>query len=95
MKLYDPGRRWAARVRADGSLSVDGATGSIHQIGAHVQGLPACNGWTFWHFTADGKLKPIDLLRQQIRAEMEAGAAVPTAAVAPAVKRAALRAVRV
>ena len=23
--------------------------GSIHKIGALVQGLPACNGWTFWH----------------------------------------------
>jgi modification methylase len=75
MKLYDPSRRHAARVRADGSLSVDGATGSIHQIGAHVQGLPACNGWTFWHFLVDGKLKPIDLLRQQIRAELESPAA--------------------
>ena len=62
-------------MRADGSLSVDGATGSIHQVGAHVQGLPACNGWTFWHFLVDGKLKPIDLLRQQIRAEMESPAA--------------------
>ncbi len=71
-KLFDPARRHAARVRADGSLSVDGATGSIHQIGAHVQGLPACNGWTFWHFLADGRLKPIDLLRQQLRAELEA-----------------------
>ena len=26
------------------------ATGSIHRIAAHVQGLDACNGWTFWHF---------------------------------------------
>jgi modification methylase len=35
-----------------------------------VQGLPACNGWTYWHFDAQGVLKPIDLLRQQVRAEM-------------------------
>ena len=83
VKLYDPARRHAARVRADGSLSVDGATGSIHQIGALVQGLPACNGWTYWHFLADGKLKPIDLLRQQIRAEMEAPESAAPAAPAP------------
>jgi modification methylase len=69
-KLYDPARRHAARVRADGSLSCRDATGSIHQIAAHVQGLPACNGWTYWHFDAQGVLKPIDLLRQQLRAEM-------------------------
>lgn len=68
--LTDPSRRHAARVRADGSLSCRDATGSIHKIGAHVQGLEACNGWTYWHFKTDGKLKPIDLLRQKVRAEM-------------------------
>jgi modification methylase len=83
-KLYDPSKRHAARVKADGSLSVDGATGSIHQIGAHVQGLPACNGWTFWHFMVDGKLKPIDILRQQIRNEMEAAEAAPAPVAAAA-----------
>ncbi|NJM31277.1 MAG: site-specific DNA-methyltransferase [Rhizobiales bacterium] len=69
-KLYDPARRHAAKVRADGSLSCRDATGSIHQIAARVQNLPACNGWTYWHFDAQGVLKPIDLLRQQVRAEM-------------------------
>ncbi len=68
--LYDPARRHAARVRADGSIVCRDATGSIHKIGAHVQGLDACNGWTFWHFKTDGKLKPIDILRQKVRAEM-------------------------
>ena len=68
--LYDPARRHAARVRADGTLVCADATGSIHRIGAHVQGLDACNGWTFWHFQAGSELKPIDLLRQQVRAEM-------------------------
>jgi len=68
--LTDPGRRHAARVRADGSIVCRDATGSIHKIGAHVQGLDACNGWTFWHFKTDGKLKPIDILRQKVRAEI-------------------------
>ncbi|RME64226.1 MAG: site-specific DNA-methyltransferase, partial [Alphaproteobacteria bacterium] len=68
--LYDPSRRHAAKVRADGTLVTTGATGSIHQIGALVQGAPACNGWTFWHFEQAGELVPIDVLRQQIRAEM-------------------------
>jgi modification methylase len=70
MKLYDPARKHAARVRADGSLVCRDATGSIHQIAARVQGLPACNGWTYWHFDAQGVLKPIDVLRQQVRSEM-------------------------
>ncbi|MBI1238936.1 MAG: hypothetical protein GC199_06285 [Alphaproteobacteria bacterium] len=68
--LVGPGRRHAAKVRADGTLVCGDATGSIHAIGAHVQGLPACNGWTFWHFEEAGALKPIDLLRQAIRAEL-------------------------
>ncbi len=70
--LYDPHRRHAARVRSDGSIACSDATGSIHKIGAHVQGAEACNGWTFWHFRQGRKYMPIDLLRQQVRAEMQA-----------------------
>lgn len=68
--LYDPSRRFAARVRADGTLIAENARGSIHQVGAELQGAPSCNGWTFWHFEVKGKLVPIDLLRQQLRSEM-------------------------
>jgi modification methylase len=56
-----------AKVRADGTLACANASGSIHQMGAHVQGLDACNGWTFWHFEMNGTLVPIDVLRQQLR----------------------------
>ena len=68
--LFDPTRRHRARVRADGSVASSDASGSIHKIGARVQGAQACNGWTFWHFEEKGALVPIDLLRQKIRAEM-------------------------
>src|SRR5471030_2489809 len=70
--LSDPSGRLHARVRADGTLSSANAMGehrgSIHQVGAAVQGAPACNGWTFWHFEQEGGRRPIDLLRQQVRA---------------------------
>ena len=56
-----------AKVRADGTLVTSNASGSIHQMGAHVQGLEACNGWTFWQFEMNGTLVPIDVLRQQLR----------------------------
>jgi len=69
-RLFDARGRLAARVRADGTLAARDADGSIHKIGAHVQGAEACNGWTFWHFETTGGLRPIDLLRQQVRAEM-------------------------
>ena len=68
--LTDPRRRYAAKVRADGTLVTDGFRGSIHQVGAYVQKAPACNGWQFWHVEKKGELIPIDLYRQQLRAEI-------------------------
>jgi len=69
--LSDAGGRWTAKVRADGTIISAEHRGSIHQVGAAVQGAPACNGWTFWHMRADGgSLVPIDLLRQRVRAEL-------------------------
>ncbi|MDP7549477.1 MAG: site-specific DNA-methyltransferase [Alphaproteobacteria bacterium] len=68
--LYDAHRRYAAQIRADGSVVADRSRGSIHQVGAAVQGAPACNGWTFWFFEDRGQLVPIDLLRQKLRAEL-------------------------
>ena len=63
--LTDAKRRWRATVRADGSLLSDcGQAGSIHKLGATLQGAPACNGWTFWHHEGDGGLLAVDTLRQ-------------------------------
>ena len=63
-------RRHAAKVRADGTIVAAETRGSIHKIGAEVQGAAACNGWTFWHVDIEGKLVPIDVLRQKLRAEL-------------------------
>jgi modification methylase len=68
--LVDERKRHTAMVRADGTLSVGAITGSIHKIGALVQGLPACNGWTFWHFLREEKYQPIDALRSLVRASL-------------------------
>jgi modification methylase len=79
----EDGRIWA-EVRADGTLAltrvgksagsmVDGAAGrqgSIHRLGAEVQGKSACNGWTFWHYEVEGRRKPIDSLREQARRQL-------------------------
>ncbi|MAX74593.1 MAG: modification methylase [Nioella sp.] len=59
-----------AKIRADGTLVMSDAKGSIHQVGAKLENAPSCNGWTYWHFRREGKTVPIDLLRQQIRSEM-------------------------
>ncbi len=45
--------------------------GSIHKVGALVQGLPACNGWTFWHAERGGKLVCIDDFRTKMRAQTQ------------------------
>ena len=66
--MFDARRRWHAKVRADGMLISNEARGSIHSVGAAVQGAQACNGWTFWHIKRSGKLIPIDSLRHAARA---------------------------
>ena len=71
-ELFSIGNRHKAKVRADGSLIGNDVKGSIHQVGAALEGAPSCNGWTYWHFRREGKMIPLDILRQQIRAEMEA-----------------------
>ena len=73
-QVADANRRHSALVRADGTLAAGPAIGSIHKIGALVQGLPACNGWTFWHVERKGRLTPIDDLRADIRAAMRQAA---------------------
>ena len=57
-------------MRIDGSLISNNSKGSIHSVGAEVQGLPACNGWTFWHMTFNGTIVPIDTLRALARKEI-------------------------
>ena len=69
-QVSDARRRWTASVRADGTLAMGRDAGSIHRLGAMVQGLDACNGWTFWHVEDAGKLKPIDELRKVVRDRM-------------------------
>jgi modification methylase len=63
--LTDTRRRWRVEVRADGSLAGEGRTGSIHKLGADLQGAPSCNGWTFWHYVDADRLVAIDELRQR------------------------------
>jgi modification methylase len=68
--LIDERRRHRAVVRPDGTLALGPIVGSIHKIGALAQGLPACNGWTYWHAERSGGLVLIDSFRERLRAEM-------------------------
>ena len=62
--IADKKRKISATVRADGSLVSGSDNGSIHGLGAKLQGAPSCNGWTFWHIEHQGEWKPVDALRQ-------------------------------
>ena len=73
--LTDSKKRWKAKVRIDGSLERDGETASIHKMGAIVQGLDACNGWTFWHVKNGSNWIQIDELRKTYRTEVMAAGA--------------------
>ncbi|HUS95560.1 MAG TPA: site-specific DNA-methyltransferase [Hyphomicrobiaceae bacterium] len=66
-RLVDERGKYRAEVRADGTIAHAGRQGSIHRLGAEVQGKSACNGWTFWHYEDRGELQPIDVLRQEAR----------------------------
>jgi modification methylase len=80
--LTDERGRLRAEVKADGTLSLAGRQGSIHRLGAEVQGKAACNGWTFWHYEAQGVLKPIDALREQARRRLGLSAPMPPGGIA-------------
>jgi modification methylase len=73
--LTDSRARHEAEVRADGTLRAGEHIGSIHRVGALVQGLDACNGWTFWHTERKGALAPIDDHRSVVRRVMAMGGA--------------------
>ncbi len=72
--LQDSKKRWQAKIRIDGSLDWNGETASIHRMGAKVQDLDACNGWTFWHIDKGDGFQSIDELRKIYRSRLGAAA---------------------
>ena len=70
-----------ARVRADGSIISAGHKGSIHRVGAAVEGRSACNGWTYWHLVRGRRLVSLDELRAEARIRLGLG---PLDGAAPA-----------
>ncbi|MDX2137189.1 MAG: DNA methyltransferase [Chloroflexota bacterium] len=68
--LYSQDRQHWAIVRADGRLTANDISGSIHQVGAALLGQEGCNGWEFWYAEdAAGQLISIDALRSRYRQE--------------------------
>ena len=67
LNLFDLKKKYVAKVMADGSIYCNNIQGSIHKVGARIQGMPTCNGWSYWHLNIEGKLEPIDNIRKKIR----------------------------
>ena len=65
--LTDKKERFKAKVTVDGSIKVNNISGSIHQVGAEIQGLPSCNGWDFWHFKNKSTTVLLDNVRDKYR----------------------------
>ena len=65
--LTDKKERYKATVSIDGTLKTKNLSGSIHQLGAKVQGLPSCNGWDFWHLKNKLKTTLLDEVRTEYR----------------------------
>lgn len=68
-RLQSPCKKWQATVRADGSITSGQHEGSIHQVGAKLQGSASCNGWTYWQLRDTKNKSPIvtlDSLREKI-----------------------------
>ena len=65
--LTDKKERYKATVSIDGTLKINNLSGSIHQLGAKVQGLPSCNGWDFWHIKDKSKFILLDNVRDKYR----------------------------
>ncbi len=65
--LTDKKEQFKATVSIDGSIKLKNMSGSIHQIGAKLQGLPSCNGWDFWHLKNNKSSTLLDEIRGNYR----------------------------
>jgi site-specific DNA-methyltransferase (adenine-specific)/modification methylase len=64
--IFDNKKKISARIMADGSIKHEQTEGSIHKVAATILGAESCNGWTYWHCDINGRIHPIDYLRQRL-----------------------------
>jgi modification methylase len=65
-------KKQAARIRPDAKLVMSDEVGTIHQLARKLTDGKPCNGWDHWYYEdAQGKLCPINVLRQQLRDSMK------------------------
>ena len=65
--LYSTDQSVQAHVNADGTVTWENKTASIHKISALAQNVDAYNGWQFWHIMRRKNLISIDDIREKYR----------------------------
>ena len=63
--LFDPKKKFNAKVMVDGSIKHKESEGSIHKVAAKIMGTESYNGWTYWYCNINGSTVLIDSLRQK------------------------------
>ena len=63
--LFDPKKKFNAKIMVDGSIKSKEAEGSIHKVAAKIMGTESCNGWTYWYCNVNGSSVLIDSFRQK------------------------------
>ena len=63
--LFDPKKKFNAKIMVDGSIKHKETEGSIHKIAAKIMGTESYNGWTYWHCKIGNSIVLIDNLRQR------------------------------
>ena len=64
-KLSSKNEKYKAEIAVDGNIVSNDIRGSIHKVGAQIQGIEACNGWDFWFKQEGDKLTNIDHFREK------------------------------
>ena len=67
--LFDPKKKFNAKIMVDGSIKCNESEGSIHKVAAKIMGAESFNGWTYWHCDINGSTVVIDSLRQKFISE--------------------------
>lgn len=70
--LYLDTPECTALILEDGRIQANGVSGSIHRLGAHLKGVPSCNGWLHWYYADEtsGERRLLDNLRNQVRQKL-------------------------
>ena len=67
--LFDPKKKFNAKIMVDGSIKHKESEGSIHKVAAKIMGTESYNGWTYWHCKIGNSIILIDSLRQRFLAK--------------------------